>query len=323
MALKDTLSPREAEPSQTIVLTFPGQGTQRVGMGQELVMHSPHARRVYDEADRILDIPVSRLSFEGPEEVINQTGISQPLIFVNACAWLEHFRAEGKLTDQPIVAAAGHSLGEYAAAVATGAIPFREAALIVRQRGILMQRAGEINKGGLVALAGRTEQDAQTLKELGLTEALYNAPVQITYGGPSRAIEAASSHFGRRLKKLPVSCAPHTSLMEPAVEPFAKILERANFNRASIPIVPNSTAEPVQEPQDIKARLLDQLTKPVLWMQTLVYLDEKGVQRSINVGEEDTTAKLHVKTIGGAIAGTLLTVGGAVGAYVWHKHHSQ
>lgn len=319
----ETAPRRETRPLPKTVLTFLGQGSQRVGMGLDLIK-SPIARQVYEEADKILGFSISELSFNGPDKMLGQTRFSQPAILVNSFCRLKLLEAAGQLKDQPIVITAGHSLGEYTALVAAGSLTFKNALLVIKKRGELMQMAGDKNKGALVILAGQTEKDTVKLHEFGLSEALFNAPDQITFGGPDLAIAAASQYFGRRLKRLPVSCAPHTKLMEPAVEPLARVLDQIDFQDASIPIIPNSATEPVKKATDIKRRLLEQLTQPVLWMQTLKFLDDNGIHRSINVSDKDTTAQWHYKTVGGVIVGTFLTIGGlAVGAYEWRKHRHQ
>ncbi|CAG0975272.1 [acyl-carrier-protein] S-malonyltransferase [Myxococcaceae bacterium] len=275
-----------------LALLFPGQGAQEVGMGRDVFEASPAARAVFEIADRVLDLPLSRLCFEGPEEELVRTEIQQPAILATSMALLRAL--EERVTLEP-VAVAGHSLGEYTALVASGALALEDALLLVRARGRYMQEAVPEGRGAMAAVLGcgpelveRACDDAR--KETGrvVAPANYNGPSQTVIAGDAVAVERACNRArqlgARRALPLAVSAPFHCPLMEPAAEKLAPELERVRFGNPKPPVVSNVDATPNSEGERIRGLLAAQVTSPVRFTEMVEQLRAMGVSRVLEVG---------------------------------------
>jgi len=268
---------------------FPGQGSQQIGMGLDLYETFPAARRVFQEADEELGLPLSRLCFEGPEDTLRQTINAQPAIMTVSLACLQAALEEGCLQEPPAAFMAGHSLGEYTALVAAGALGFRDGLRLVRERGRLMQQAGERVPGGMAAIIGLPEDKVTELCYQTRAEVCnLNSPGQAVIGGTleavDRAIGEARARGARQAIRLNVSGAFHSSLMGPAAEGMAEAVARTPFADAQAPIVANSTAQPITSAEAIRRELLEQFRRPVLWQRSVEYMIENGVTTFVEIG---------------------------------------
>ncbi len=275
-----------------LAFLFPGQGAQRVGMGAELVREFAPARRVFEEADAVLGFPLSSLCFEGPEEKLRLTENTQPATLATSIAALRVFEAECGLS--PAVAA-GHSLGEYSALVAAGALNFADAIAAVRERGRLMQQACPAGEGTMAALVGLDMPaveavcaEVSTDKELAVPANL-NAPGQVVISGHTsavrRAVELAKSRGGAGSMELKVSAPFHCPLMRPAREGLMAVLERIAINPLRFGVIANVTAEVNLESERVKPLLLEQVTAPVRWEESMTRMAQLGVTDAIEFGE--------------------------------------
>ena len=266
---------------------FPGQGSQWTGMGHDLYTNLPEARAVFEEADSVLGFPLSRLCFEGPEDVLRQTVNAQPAIMTVSIAYL---RTSPQLKDRPRPSfVAGHSLGEYTALVAASTLSFAEALRLARERGRLMQEAGDQTSGGMLAVIGLDEATVQSVcQATGMEIANINCPGQIAISGPSQVLEQATQlakeKGAQRVVPLPVSGAFHSRLMKPAADGMAQAVSSLQFQDAVIPIVANTTAEPMTSGNSLKAELLNQLCHSVLWQKSVERMIKEGALEFVEVG---------------------------------------
>jgi [acyl-carrier-protein] S-malonyltransferase len=272
--------------AQTAFL-FPGQGSQYVGMAKDICAADPQARSMMERADVILGVPLSRICFEGPEEELKQTKNTQPAIFLHSVI------AYGLLRDPSPAMVAGHSLGEYSALVAAGAFTWEDALRIVRLRGELMQQAGVEQQGTMAAVVGLSPEVVEALcTEAGaagvVRPANFNSPGQIVISGSvagvRKAMELARGKGAKLVKELVVSGAFHSPLMESAREGLGKALAAAPIRDARIPVYANVSAEPVTRAADIRTLLLQQLTSPVRWEQTIKNMTRDGATEVVEVG---------------------------------------
>lgn len=277
-----------AEQQDSLAYVFPGQGSQRVGMGLDLYHGFSIAREVFDEADEAIGFPLSRLCFEGPEEELASTVNAQPAILTVSLACLKAAsQVAGKLICPAFMA--GHSLGEYTALVAAQALDFVDAVRLTRERGRLMQEAGEKIPGGMVAIIGLDEISVEAVcQETGAEIANHNSPGQIVLSGTRealvRAADLARAMGARHAMPLKVSGAFHSSLMQPAVEGMAEAISQVDFHHPIIPIVVNSTAKPVTTADEVKDELLRQLCDCVRWQESVKYMMSAGVSTFIEIG---------------------------------------
>ena len=273
----------------TTAFVFPGQGAQAVGMGADAYRASPAARAVFDEADDVLGFPLSRTILEGPAEELVRTHNAQPAILCVSIALLR--AAEERLGDaipRPAFVA-GHSLGEYTALVAAGALAFADGIRVVRERGKLMQRAAEATPSGMVALIGlRLDSAREACDGTGAQVANANSVEQIVIAGPNdaleRAIERAKAAGARRALPLEVAGAFHSEVMRPAQEEMDRRLAEIDFLEPSSPIIGNTTAEPMTTPQEIRTELAEQLCSCVYWQHSVEYMTARGVERFVEIG---------------------------------------
>jgi len=269
-----------------VAYVFPGQGSQRTGMGCDLCSSSPGAREVFEEADLTLGFPLSRLCFEGPEEALRQTVNAQPAILAVSVAYL---RASPELQDRVPTFVAGHSLGEYTALVAAQVLAFADALYLARERGRLMQEAGEKAAGGMVAIIGLEEASVKDICEpTGTQIANINCPGQIVISGSTQAlaqaIELAKAKGAQRTIPLQVSGAFHTPLMQHAAEGMSRAVSRATFHDPVVPVIANTTAQPITGAEAVKAELLNQLCHCVRWQRSIEYMIEEGVSTFAEIG---------------------------------------
>jgi [acyl-carrier-protein] S-malonyltransferase len=257
-------------------------------MGRGLYDAFASVRELFEEADDTLEFPLSRLCFEGPEEELSQTVNSQPAILAVSVACM---RAANEVSGDLAVPSfvAGHSLGEYTALVATGVLDFKEAVRLTRQRGSLMQEAGEKVPGGMAAVIGLDEVSVEEVcQETGAYISNINSPGQIVISGSretlARAMDLARAMGARRVLPLRVSGAFHSMLMQPAVDGMAQAISNIYFHDPNVPIVVNSTAQPVTIAADIRNELLQQISSCVQWQKSVEYMVASGVDTFVEIG---------------------------------------
>jgi [acyl-carrier-protein] S-malonyltransferase len=275
-----------------IAYLFPGQGAQVVGMGRDLCAAQPRARDIFDQADRILGFSLSKLCFEGPEEALNATDVSQPAIFVTSVALAEVFRHEGRGRDLQPQGAAGLSLGEYTALWAAGALSFEDGVRLTRRRGELMQAAAVASPSTMVSLMGLDEAQVknicQSASSLGtISPANYNCPGQIVVSGTKAAcaeVLRLAEAAGGRAVELKVAGAFHCALMAPAAERLKAELEKVHLAPLAVPVVANVTAEYHAGAAEIRGLLVRQLTGAVLWQKSMERLLADGYDAFYEIG---------------------------------------
>jgi [acyl-carrier-protein] S-malonyltransferase len=275
----------------TTALVFAGQGAQSVGMGADLAAAWPTARAVFELADDVLGFGLTKIMFEGPVDELNSTENSQPAVLAMGIACLRVLEAEHKRP--AAVAAAGLSLGEYGALVAAGALTDADALRLVRRRGELMRDAGVANPGGMASVLG-LDRDAviAACREASasgiVAPANYNSPGQIVISGQVEALakagELCKAKGAKRVIPLKVSGAFHTPLMQPAADGLAEALASVEIKSCALPVVANATASEVRQPDEIRARLLEQLTGTVLFEDSVAKLVRDGVTRFVELG---------------------------------------
>ena len=270
---------------------YPGQGSQYVGMGKDIYEQFPEVREIYEKAGEILGFDLAEISFNGPEEKLKQTYITQPAIFI-------HSWAMTNLVCKKIEAgfAAGHSLGEFTALVYAGALTFEDGLKLVKLRGELMQKAGEMQKGTMAAVIGlgadKLEEICRTASAAGVVQvANFNSPGQIVISGSvegvRKAMELAKAEKAKMVKELVVHGAFHSPLMEPAREELKIALDNTGFNIVRIPVYSNVSAKSIT-PSTLQSEIRDlsyrQLTSPVRWEESIVNMVKDGAREFIEIG---------------------------------------
>lgn len=276
-----------------IAFVFPGQGSQKVGMGKAWADASEVARATFQEADDALGFPLSRLCWEGPEEELNLTANTQPALVAASIAVL---RAISELAPELApVALAGHSLGEYSALVAAGSLGFADALRLVRRRGELMQEAVPVGKGAMAAIIG---MDAETIAAIAAEAttadeicavANLNGPAQTVIAGDKgaidRAVALAKERGARKATLLAVSAPFHSPLMRPAREGMTPLLEATDFRDPRLPVVTNVDAAPVTTGAAARDALIRQIDSPVRWVESILWMEDSlGVEAFVEVG---------------------------------------
>ncbi|UTR04805.1 ACP S-malonyltransferase [Alkalihalobacillus sp. LMS6] len=273
-----------------VAFLFPGQGSQKVGMGTEFFSSNERANAIVEQADQALGFSLRELMKEGPEETLKQTAYAQPALVTMSTAVLQLFHEQGIQPDY----VAGHSLGEYAALVASDAISFEEAVVLVHERGTLMEQAVPNGQGAMVAVLGLDQETLQSICAE-VTDggevvdlANLNCPGQIVLSGTAEGIQQASAlakeKGARRALPLAVSGPFHSSLMKPAAEQFEANLHRATITMPMVPVVANVTADVVHAPEVIRALLAEQLYSPVRFEESIQRMIDLGVQTFIEIG---------------------------------------
>lgn len=274
-------------------LVFPGQGAQYVGMGKELYEQFDIVRSLYDTANNILGFDLKKISFEGPEEELKQTRVTQPAIFVHSLAALEAAKMVKGSGFPAFHMTAGHSLGEYSALVAAGFMRFDDALRIVRVRAEGMQKAGEQRKGTMAAVMGLEpdvlESICREASAKGIVQcANFNSPGQIVISGSVEGVQTAMAlakeRGARMVKELVVSGAFHSPLMEPAREAVAEILTQTEIRNGSVPVYANVNAQPVTTADEVRKLLVEQITSPVRWQESVTRMIADGASRFFEFG---------------------------------------
>ena len=277
----------------SIAFIFPGQGSQAVGMGAELAKAYPSARAVFEEVDAALSQPLSRLMWEGPEAELTLTENAQPALMAVSLAAMRVLGDKGLTLADRVAYVAGHSLGEYSALAAAGALSLADTARLLKTRGRAMQQAVPVGKGAMAALLGADLGQAQELARAAaegeVCEAANdNAPGQVVISGAKTAIDRAiglASKFGaRRAVLLPVSAPFHCALMQPAADVMRAALAKVEIKAPAVPLVANVLAAPISDPEEIRAKLVAQVTGMVRWRETMLYLKTNGVGSVYEVG---------------------------------------
>ncbi|MBB4078093.1 [acyl-carrier-protein] S-malonyltransferase [Lewinella aquimaris] len=265
---------------------FPGQGAQFTGMGKDLYDLSGLAKSLYQQADEVLGYALSRVMFEGDEEELRQTRITQPAIFVHSC--ITYLTTSEELRPDAV---AGHSLGEFSALVAAGALTFPDALRLVSERALAMQDAADAQPGTMAAVLGLEDdviEAACAEIEDVVVPANYNSPGQLVISGSETGIERASKILAdlgaRRVVPLPVGGAFHSPLMEPARERLEAAIAQTHFSPPNCEIYQNIDAKASLDPTEIRRKLIAQLTGPVYWTQTIRNLQAAGTETFVEVG---------------------------------------
>lgn len=283
-----------------IALLFAGQGAQTVGMGKDIAARYPEAAELFERADRILDRPLSRIAFEGPDEELTLTKNCQPALFVHGLACLAVLKKE--IGSFPIHAVAGLSLGEFTAHAAAGTFDFETGLRLVAQRGLFMQEACEQTMGAMAAMIGGDESAVRQLaSETDVDVANLNSPGQIVISGEtakvSLAVSLAKEHGIRMAKMLNVAGAYHSRLMNSAFIRLGEELQKTLLAVPRHPVICNVDAAPVREPEEVRASLQDQVTGTVRWTESMEYLvDHEHCDLFIELGPGGVLAGLLNRT---------------------------
>ena len=288
---------QEIRPWRRLALIFPGQGSQHVGMGEALARASRAARDVFRRADEVLEMHLSKLCFEGPDEELESTINQQPATFTTSLAWLAALKERWDSLDRKIepFMFAGHSVGEYTAAVAAGSITFEEGLLAVRRRGILMDEAGREFPGGMASILGLSEEKVAEICEEASREgegyvglATANCEGQNVISGALRplklAMELADRARARKVVRLPITIASHSPLMAKANEQMTQFLHQVPIHDPEHPIVGNVNAEILETQPQVYNELSEQLVAGVRWSRSVEEMKDRGVELFIEVG---------------------------------------
>jgi [acyl-carrier-protein] S-malonyltransferase len=310
-----TLDPEAPVTARRLAFVFPGQGSQKVGMGRAWAEASAGARRAFAEADEALGFPLSRLCWEGPEAELNLTENTQPAILATSIAVLRGM-AEGEGAGLAPIAVAGHSLGEYSALVAAGSLDFADALHLVRRRGELMQEAVPVGVGAMAAVIGLDAEACAALaadaaREMGEVCAVanLNGPGQTVLAGHRRAVDRAVAlareRGARKATLLAVSAPFHSPLMRPARQAMAVHLEKAAIRDPQVPVVVNVDAAPATTAEAVREALIRQIDSPVRWVESILWMKEAGVDAFLEVGPGSVLTGLDRRIAPGTLCATV------------------
>jgi [acyl-carrier-protein] S-malonyltransferase len=275
----------------TIAFTFPGQGSQAVGMGKDLADAFPEARAVFEEVDGALGQKLSAIMWEGPEETLTLTANAQPALMAVSLAALRALEARGFSLPGKIAYVAGHSLGEYSALAAAGAFSIEDTARLLRIRGNAMQAAVPVGEGAMAAIIGLEQSDVESAcQEAGpnVQIANDNGGGQLVISGAKGPVETAArlctEKGAKRAIMLPVSAPFHSALMTPAAEAMREALASVRAAKPVVPVVANVVVQPIEDPDEIARRLVEQVTGRVRWRETVEWFGANGVTTLYEIG---------------------------------------
>ena len=277
----------------SIAFTFPGQGSQAVGMGKDLAEAFPEARAVFDEVDEALGQKLSALMWEGPEETLTLTANAQPALMAMSLAVLRAMELRGFSLKDNVAYVAGHSLGEYSALAAAGTFSIADAARLLRIRGNAMQAAAPVGEGAMAAIIGLDQAAVEAACEEASNGAVCqiandNGGGQFVISGGKSAVETAArlctDKGAKRAIMLPVSAPFHSALMAPAAEAMREALAGVAMRTPAVPVVANVTVQPLTDVDEITARLVEQVTGRVRWRETVEWFGQNGVSTLYEVG---------------------------------------
>jgi [acyl-carrier-protein] S-malonyltransferase len=312
----------------SVAFTFPGQGSQAVGMGRDLAEAFPEAKAVFEEVDEALGQKLSTLIWEGPEENLTLTANAQPALMAVSLAAIRALEARGFVLKGKVSYVAGHSLGEYSALAAAGTLSIADTARLLRIRGNAMQAAVPVGEGAMAAILGLEQADV----EAACREAAAMAPVQIAndngggqlvISGAKAGVDAAArlctDKGAKRAIMLPVSAPFHSALMMPAAEAMREALAKVTKNAPAVPVVANVVVQPISDPDEIAKRLVEQVTGRVRWRETVEWFGANGVTTLYEIGSGKVLSGLARRidrNIATANIGTAAEVEAALGALI-------
>src|SRR5690242_10991791 len=295
----------------TAAFTFPGQGSQAVGMGKALADAFPAAKAVFDEVDAALGEKLSTLIWDGPGETLQLTQNAQPALMAVSLAALRVLESEaGFSVGRDAAFVAGHSLGEYSALAAAGSLTISDTARLLRTRGLAMQKAVPVGVGAMAALLGLDYEAAMAVASEAAQgqvcqAANDNGGGQVVVSGAKaavdRAVEIARAKGAKRAMLLPVSAPFHCKLMQPAADVMAEALAKVTIKKPASPLVSNVLASPISDPDEIRHRLVEQVTGTVRWRESIAYMSAQGVTRFFEIGAGKVLSGLVKRIADGAV----------------------
>ncbi|WP_306257272.1 ACP S-malonyltransferase [Pararhizobium sp. IMCC21322] len=300
----------------TRVFTFPGQGSQAVGMGKALADASAAAREVFAEVDDALGQPLSQVIWEGPADALTLTANAQPALMAVSLAAIAAMKEAGVTVANSAAFVAGHSLGEYSALAAAGSLSVADAARLLRIRGDAMQHAVPVGAGAMAAILGlelaQVEGLAVEASQAGVCDvANDNGPGQVVVSGSKAAVEKAAELAkalgARRALMLPVSAPFHCSLMQPAADRMAEALAQVTLNAPSVPLIANVLAAPISDPDEIRGHLVAQVTGRVRWRESVLWMADNGVDAAFEIGAGKVLTGLAKRIAPGIAASSIST----------------